>query len=90
MIWDGQAWTIANPGQTQVMLTNDATNLHSMPRETFEALIRNGQLHAESTPTPDHAQRIREILSHASVEDLQTATHCHAATGIHPEMDRRQ
>ncbi|PYS26555.1 MAG: integrase, partial [Acidobacteria bacterium] len=73
--WDGRNWDVVNVGETAVALLSDR-NLTELPITAFETLIRENR--AQMLPVnrdPDADRAIRERLSRASEDDLQTATH---------------
>lgn len=90
LIWDGQAWTLLNAGETATTLLDATGGLVELPRATFHALVGQGRLVAAATPAEAPglaAARLRR----ASPADLAEANRRHAAiaaalTGAPPRV----
>jgi transposase InsO family protein len=53
LLWDGNPWTVFNPGETAITLLSEDKQLRDIPRKDFETLLREGKIsghwsHSES------------------------------------------
>src|SRR5260370_734105 len=76
---DGKAWTIFNPGVTEVLLLSEDKQVMPVPKEAFEDLIRSGRLTGlPQVALPPKYEEGRERLSQASPAALEEANHRYA------------
>src|SRR5207249_5678776 len=74
VVLDGKAWTIFNPGATEVLLLSEDKQVMPVPNKAFEELIRTGRLTGlTQAATPPKYQEGRELLAQASPEALEEA-----------------
>ncbi len=74
IVLDGKAWTIFNPGVTEVLLLSEDKQVMSVPNEAFEELIRSGRLTGLSTQlAPPKSEEGRTLLAQASPAALEEA-----------------
>ncbi len=79
IILDGKAWTIFNPGVTEVLLLSEDKQVMPVPKEAFEDLIRSGRLTGlPQVALPPKYEEGRERLSQASPAALEEANHRYA------------
>jgi putative transposase len=86
IVLDGKAWTIFNPGATEVLLLSEDKQVMPVPNDAFEELIRSGRLTGlTQAAAPPKYEEGRELLAQASPADLEEANHRYA---IITEADR--
>ncbi len=80
--WDGRAWTVFNPGVTEITLLSEDQQLKAIPTEAFDTLLRDGKLTILSSPTYDSGQAAaRSLLEQASPQHLAVALQRYRALG---------
>jgi putative transposase len=79
VVLDGKAWTIFNPGETEMLLLSEDKQLMPVPNEAFEELIRTGRLTgiSEQAVSPKH-EEVRMLLMQASPAALEEANRRYA------------
>jgi transposase InsO family protein len=79
IVLDGKAWTIFNPGATEVLLLSEDKQVMPVPNDAFEELIHSGRLTGLiQTAAPPKSEEGRELLAQASPADLEEANHRYA------------
>jgi putative transposase len=79
IVLDGKAWTLLNPGVTEVLLLSEDKQVMPIPKEAFEELIRSGRLTGlPQTAVPPKYEEGRELLAQASPAALEEANHRYA------------
>jgi putative transposase len=79
IVLDGKAWTILNPGETEVLVLSEDRKVMPVPNDAFDELIRSGRLTGltQVAPPPKYEEG-RELLAHASPAALEEANHRYA------------
>ncbi len=79
IVLDGKAWTIFNPGATEVLLLSEDRQVMPVPNDAFEELIRSGRLTGlTQAVAPPKYEEGRELLAQASPEALEEANRRYA------------
>ncbi len=74
VLWDGQAWKIANAGERHIGLLNAQGSLHNLPIAVFESLVHQGEVIGLNEQSPTGLSTTAcEILARASPDDLAQA-----------------
>jgi putative transposase len=79
IVLDGKAWTILNPGATEVLLLSEDKQVMPVPNDAFEELVRSGRLTGlKETAAPPKYEEGRELLAQASPKALEEANRRYA------------
>ena len=79
IVLDGKAWTILNPGATEVLLLSEEKQVMPVPNDAFEELIRSGRLTGlKEKVSPPKYEEGRELLAQASPKALEEANRRYA------------
>jgi len=71
--WDGQTWTVVNPGEKTVSLLGEDEALTELPVAVFEKLTKEGRIRGLSAKRESEAQREIAVLAAAGERDLSVA-----------------
>ncbi len=73
LLWDNRLWFMVNLGEQQHWLQAEDGRLVTLPIPIFENLVNQGAIKSEGAGEEPLCQAAQDILSQASLEDLQEA-----------------